>query len=237
VDARGERATISGRVVAGAFGKGVGLAARRAGTPPSRFIAWKAHHRGQGPRATVELHAFPGGYCGVAPIEGGRWNVCGLATREVFARAGGTLPGLLAWASQSNAALAARWRQLDPEPARPLTVASLDFARRSPVAEPMVQIGDAAAGIAPLAGDGIGMALASAALAEPWLAARLAGAMGQREMLTGYAREWRRVFRRRLAVGTALQELLIAPRAAAGALAILGAFPELADRLVRETAR
>jgi menaquinone-9 beta-reductase len=233
VDADGRRQTRRGRFAIGAFGKGAGLEAQ--GGASSAFIAWKAHHRGRGPEATVELHAFPGGYCGVAPIEGDRWNVCGLATRRAFDRAGGGLSDLLAYARAANPTLDARLAALVPESPRPLAVASLDFARRRPVAELLLQVGDAAAGIAPLAGDGIGMALASAAIAERWLAPAIAGTIAPRAMLAGYAREWRRTFRQRLAVGAALQHLFMAPPAASALLMALGALPSLTDRLVRET--
>jgi len=232
VDAAGMRAAIAGRVVVGAFGKGAAPGSARGAR--SRFIAWKAHHRGAGPEGAVELHAFPGGYCGVAPIESGRWNVCGLATRAAFEAAGATLPKLLGWAGERNAALGSRLAALASD-GRALAVADLDFDRRAPVAESHLQIGDAAAGIAPLAGDGIGMALASAALADAWLGSRLAGPIDERAMLAGYARDWRRTFRRRLAVGTVLQELFLAPRAAGAMLKLLGVFPGLTDRLVRET--
>jgi flavin-dependent dehydrogenase len=232
VDPQGGRAAIAGRVAVGAFGKGAGPGGARGAR--SRFIAWKAHHRGAGPDGAVELHAFPGGYCGVAPIEGGRWNVCGLATRAAFEAAGATMAGLLAWAGERNPALGSRLALLTRD-ARALAVADLDFDRRAPVVESRLQLGDAAAGIAPLAGDGIGMALASAALADAWLGFRLAGGVGEQGMLAGYVRDWHRTFRRRLAVGAVLQELFLAPRAAGATLRLLAVFPGLTDRLVRAT--
>jgi flavin-dependent dehydrogenase len=232
VDPQGGRAAIAGRVAVGAFGKGAAPGGARGAR--SRFIAWKAHHRGAGPDGAVELHAFPGGYCGVAPIEGGRWNVCGLATRAAFEAAGATMAGLLAWAGERNPALGSRLALLTRD-ARALAVADLDFDRRAPVVESRLQLGDAAAGIAPLAGDGIGMALASAALADAWLGFRLAGGVGEQGMLAGYVRDWHRTFRRRLAVGAVLQELFLAPRAAGATLRLLAVFPGLTDRLVRAT--
>ena len=50
-----------------------------------RVFGFKAHFAGPASDA-VELYFFPGGYCGVCPIEGGRTNVCGLAAEGLLAR-------------------------------------------------------------------------------------------------------------------------------------------------------
>ncbi|MGD8395939.1 MAG: NAD(P)/FAD-dependent oxidoreductase [Candidatus Eiseniibacteriota bacterium] len=199
------------------------------------FIAWSAHHRGAGPRATVELFPFHGGYCGVTPIEDDRFNVCALATREVFRGAGATLAGLIAVASRDNPALACRLDGLARLDTRERTAARMSFRRCRPVASPLLMVGDAAAMIAPLCGDGIGMALSSAVLAEEWLLAFLEGRSDHRGMLTGYARSWHRTFRRRLAIGRALQLLMLEPRRAAWAIRVCRTWPALTDWLVRHT--
>ncbi len=49
-----------------------------------RVFGFKAHFEGPANDA-VELYFFPGGYCGVCPIEGGRTNVCGLAEEGLLA--------------------------------------------------------------------------------------------------------------------------------------------------------
>ena len=48
-----------------------------------RIFGFKAHFRGPLNDA-VELYFFPGGYCGLAPIETGTTNVCGLAPEELL---------------------------------------------------------------------------------------------------------------------------------------------------------
>ncbi len=245
----GKPARVRARVAAGAFGKGTlrdhsAEGHRRRRLTPG-FLAWKQHFAGgedlaPGRAGAVELFAFPGGYCGVSPVEGGRWNACGIVTRRAWASAGGAIDGLIAGAARANPFLARRLQGLVPLPAtaaesKPLTVARLDFSRRRPIAAPLLQLGDAAAEIAPLAGDGIAMALRSAAIAHPWVDARLAGAIDTDVMLAEYARAWGSAFRRRLGVASVLQRLLLDERSATVALRILALAPPLADWLVRAT--
>jgi flavin-dependent dehydrogenase len=109
------------------------------------------------------------------------------------------------------------------------------FHRRRPVAAPLLLVGDAASIIAPLCGDGIGMALSSAALAETWLLAFLEGRIDRGAMLRGYARGWHGAFRRQLAIGRVLQLLMLEPRRAAWALRACRRWPALTDWLVRHT--
>ena len=243
----GKRARVRARVAAGAFGKG-GIrdhAAAASGHEGSAergkpgFIAWKQHliggeSLGAGGGGAVELFAFPGGYCGVSPIEGGRWNICGIATRRAWTSAGGALERLIDRAAGANPFLARRIREFSAE-SKPLTVARLDFHRRRPIAAPLLQLGDAAAEIAPLAGDGIAMALRSAAIASPWVDARLGGTIGTDVMLAEYGRAWRSAFHRRLGIASLLQRMLLDARSATAVLRILAIAPPLADWLVRAT--
>jgi 2-polyprenyl-6-methoxyphenol hydroxylase-like FAD-dependent oxidoreductase len=161
-------------------------------------------------------------------------NLCAIATRAAFHRAGSSIAGLAEAAGQANPALAMRLSGL--ERCEPDTiVAAMSFSRRRPVAGDLLLAGDAAAIIAPLCGDGIGMALTSAAIAEPFLAAHLAGAMSRQEMLARYAVEWRRRFSQRLALGSGLQRLLCAPAGAVWALRLGRVLPPLVGWLVRST--
>ncbi len=241
ITASGARDRLTARVAVGAFGKaewlgagaGGGHGASDKGCEPA-FIAWKAHHAGLGPGPSVELHAFCGGYVGVGPIEGGLANVCGIATQEAFKQAGRSLPALVARARRDNAALAFRLAGLERCQAD-LAAARMSFRHRRPLAGEFLLIGDAAGMIAPLAGDGIGIALSSAAVAAPWIAEHLAGRIRRAAMLAGYRASWRRAFTRQLVLGAALHRLLINPRGAAFLLRLGHALPPLVGWLIRST--
>ncbi len=231
---RGMQEVLRARVVAAAFGREERLTAPPAPTAPPEFIALKAHYSGDSLGGTVELHAFPGGYCGVAEIEGGRINVCALATRQSFRQAGVSVEGLLDQASRRNPTLAHRLLGLERTDPSFLTAAGMRFRRRQPIAGSMLCLGDSAAMAAPLCGDGIGIALASAALAHRWIVRHLEGLDSRQEMLDGYARDWRRMFLRPLAVGDVLQRFLMAPRAAGWTVRVCRTLPALTGWLLHQ---
>jgi flavin-dependent dehydrogenase len=237
VNGDGGRQQLRARVVAAAFGREerLGETPRSVREGSCQYIAWKGHRQGEGPGTAVELHVFPGGYCGVAAVEGDRTNVCGLATRETFRKAGSSIEALVREASRQNPALARRLGRLEPVCPTPLTAASMSFRRRQPIAGQLLCLGDAAALIAPLCGDGIGMALASAALAHGWVRRFLEGEEVREAMLSGYAHDWRQAFLPQLELGGMLQRLLLEPRTAAWTVGICRTLPALTGWLVRHT--
>jgi flavin-dependent dehydrogenase len=116
----------------------------------------------------IELHLFAGGYCGMVLQEDGSANLC-LAVRK--SHFGVDAPALLArWAAQSEAfaeRLGDDWRQ-----ARFDSVGAVPYGFLARSTEPgLFRLGDQAAVIPSLAGEGIAIALASGALAaRHWLA-------------------------------------------------------------------
>ena len=51
------------------------------------FVALKAHFRGPALPGRIQLHGFPGGYCGMSEVEEpGQANVCLLAHESVLRR-------------------------------------------------------------------------------------------------------------------------------------------------------
>jgi flavin-dependent dehydrogenase len=123
----------------------------------------------------IELILFPGGYAGVQCVEGGRAVVCIAVQRTRFRQAGGDWAGLLALVSavtpHLNDVLAGATALLP----RPLAVAGIPYGllhavSRSAPSDGLFRLGDQAAVIPSLTGDGIAIALHSGARAAGvWL--------------------------------------------------------------------
>jgi flavin-dependent dehydrogenase len=181
---------------------------------------------------TVEIHAVPGGYVGLNPVESGRVNACFLARSRALREAGGP-EGFLAAAGRANATLGRRLAGLTPAGPRWLTTAGMRFRRPGPADPTAFEIGDAAGMIAPVCGDGLGMALRSAELLSAALPEGLAGDLASAR--AAHARAWRREFRRRLRLGRLIQAALLRP-ASAAALVLAGRLlPRVVDWLIRGT--
>jgi flavin-dependent dehydrogenase len=103
------------------------------------------------------------------------------------------------------------------------------------VRDGVLMIGDAARVIAPVAGDGIAVAMESARLlSEVLIEGRKEGrspsAVGRQ-----YQREWNRLLRRRMVIARAAQSLLLTREGARFAAAALRLFPPLQLWAIRST--
>lgn len=176
IELRGEGAPLRARRLVAAHGRHRRL--DRALEPTSepqrgpdlrRYAGIKRHHQpsdrvSRELAGHVEIHVFEGGYCGMSHVEGGLVNVCALVdTGWLRRQSDRTWPALFAAMARKQPRLEARRRELEPLADRPMiAVSAIDLTRSRPVAGPALQVGDAAAVIAPLAGDGQAMALSGA---------------------------------------------------------------------------
>ena len=121
----------------------------------------------------VELTLFPGGYAGMQHVEHGRGVLCIAVRRSTFQALGGGWAGLIAsieCGSQRFAAMMAGATALLP---RPLAVAGIPYGFRAGSVPPdgLFRLGDQAAVIPSLTGDGMAIALHSGTTAAgAWLA-------------------------------------------------------------------
>ncbi len=146
---------------------------RRAASP---WLGLKIHALQLPLQGDLELHLGDEAYLGLARIEDGRVNICGLFRRRALCAKGPDL--LLGYLQAAGLGpLAARLAQVPLDPTSFTGVAALEFDRRAARAFE-VRLGDACATIPPFTGHGMAMALESAACAIDPL---IAYARGQRE--------------------------------------------------------
>lgn len=231
------RQVVRAQVVIGAYGRRSSLD-RRLNRPffenRSPYVAFKRHFRIgadlRGERELkdfVELHTFKGGYCGVSYVEDEIVNVCTLFDRrEVSFSLQEGIEGL----KKSSSALARRLESLVPLDEEELTIAQVPLGLKESGPEEILFVGDAAAMIAPLAGDGQAMAIEGALLL---------GALFEAEGLQVSQEHWERVWRKeyawRIRLGQGLQKTLIMPGLTRGAMAIVDTFPQAGKRLIQWT--
>ncbi len=185
--------------------------------------------------AQTELYLFAGGYIGINPVEKGYANVCALASYDTFARAGRSPQALIEAAARWNPAFTARLADAHAMPQTQCSVAPVDSRRGASVWAGLPLLGDTAAMIPPLCGDGMAMALRSAHLCAPLLDAYLRAACSWSGLGESYRRLWHREFDRRLRIGRLLETLLLSPRTTDLLFSVGARIPALADYFVRAT--
>jgi menaquinone-9 beta-reductase len=206
---------------------------------PQPYIGLKQHFRGALLPEHIDLHVFRGGYCGISQVEDGRTNVCLMVEQAVFqqvtAGAPDAIPRFIDWMCLDNRHLGA-WLA-DAEPLYPdwLTIAQVTLAAKTPLEGDMFCVGDAAGMVAPLAGDGMAMALHSGVLAAAVLHEYLTHQTDAAEAKGRYADIWRHTFAARLRLGRLLQSLMLRPAVLTPGLRLMGAFPALGNWLVATT--
>lgn len=237
--AAGEPRTLRARVVIGAQGKRSSLDRvfdRVFLRQPQPFMGLKAHFCGPALPGRVELHTFPGGYCGLSEIEGGRINACLLVRQPVFQRvSGGDIPTFIAWMQQQNPALAAWFATAVMQFDSWLSISQIPFVPKQVIEHDVLMAGDAAGLIAPLAGDGVEMALRGGRLAALAGLQFLEHQWSAAELRQHYRQAWRQTFTTRLQLGRLLQAVMLRPALLSAGLRVLRVMPALGQALIRYT--
>lgn len=210
--------------------------AAQGNSPPGDWLGAKAHFRGIANRGAVEMYYFPGGYCGLAPIEDGLHNACCLVHRSLVKRArAGIAQDFRAWI-RAVARHSALDRRLQGGIQEGVTIATAPVrpARRRAAQGEVLFVGDAAGFLDPFTGDGISMALHSGRLAAEGLARSLeVRPTSLRQAAVAYERQLNESVQRSYAVATLVRTLVRAPVFVQGTAAAL--IPFLGGRLHAET--
>lgn len=200
-----------------------------------RCVGVKAHYTGVRMPPQVELFLFSGGYVGINPIEGDRANVCMLIDYQGFVGAGKSVAEVLDAATAWNVAFARRLNGARLVPGTACAVAPVDTARRAEPWAGLACLGDTAAMMPPLCGDGLAMALRSTVLCTPLADAFLRGQLTLAGWEQAYTSAWQREFRQQLRLGRWLQNLLGRRGVRDGLIGLGQRLPAVADYLVQAT--
>ena len=120
---------------------------------------------------TIELTLFPGGYVGMQRVEAGQTVLCIAAERAAFRAYGGGWDALIAAIKRGSPRFARMLAGARPLLPRPLAVAGIPYGYQASPGN-LFRLGDQAAVIPSLTGDGIAIALHSGQqAAKAWLGA------------------------------------------------------------------
>jgi flavin-dependent dehydrogenase len=170
--------TIRAAVVAGAWGRwsrfDQQLGRAFVADKSHRNFGFKRHYRSEQRAASsdqvIELYSFARGYLGVAAIEGGLTNICGLVHASRLEGHKGRWDTFVETIRGEEPALDSMFARCAPAQENFLSSEPVIFRARSAVEGGIFMIGDASGIIDPLTGNGMAMAMQSALLAAPFIA-------------------------------------------------------------------
>jgi menaquinone-9 beta-reductase len=167
----------------------------------------------------IELHLFDGGYCGVMINENGEGNLCMAVRKDRLTQAGGDVAALITQLGTENPALGERINFAGSAPIDAISAVPYGWIARE--TQPgLFRLGDQAAVIPSLAGEGNGIALASGiAAAKAWTE----GSSAQ-----DYQARFARAAAKPVTIAMRLWELGERPFAAGLATQLVGLFPKMA---------
>ncbi|WP_309382381.1 NAD(P)/FAD-dependent oxidoreductase [Cerasicoccus frondis] len=176
----------------------------------SQWIGLKMHCQAMKTLADLEVHLGDHAYVGVCPVENDCVNVCGLfQLRKVEAHAReDQLPAYLVACGLGD--LAERVRNGAPDALSAIGVTALSYEQRSPDGE--IRLGDQSGLIAPFTGNGMALAMESAALAVEPLSAYATNQAGWKATVDMVNQRVTRTFYRRRRIARRLHPWLLAPR-------------------------
>jgi len=219
---------LASKTVVGAYGKHSNIdAVLNNQQTPGKYIALKYHIRYKGfDRSTVELHNFPGGYCGLSAIEDDLINMSCICKKTVFKKYN-SIPALESKVLAQNPYLKRYFEEAAFIFDKPLSISKLHFRINTPVKDHVLLIGDAAGNIAPLSGNGMSMGFNSALLAGTAILDYLAGKTDRKGLEQGYHKHYYRHFSKRIRFARWIHLLLGKKYLTDAGLALTRLFPFL----------
>lgn len=216
--------------------EGLSSPARPAGgSKAGEWVGAKAHFAGIPPRSNVEMYFFHGGYCGMAPVEDGGYNVCCLLHRRRVRECGAREhEDFAAWLIELSRHAALKVRLRDAAQTSPVvTTAPVRLARGQPVQDGALLVGDASGFLDPFTGEGISMALHSGSLAARAIATSLSEGLSGEKLAALYRESLSQAVSRSYKVAAIARGLIQGPGWAQGLVA--APLPWLGKHLLQET--
>ncbi|MEJ1236758.1 NAD(P)/FAD-dependent oxidoreductase [Chryseolinea sp. T2] len=200
----------------------------------SPYVGVKYHVRTEHPNELIALHNFPGGYCGISNIEGGKSTLCYLThvSNVKRYRSIGEMEKNVLW---RNPLLKTIFNESEFLFDKPEVINEVSFETKSPVDGHVLMAGDAAGMIAPLCGNGMAMAIQSARILTREAIPFVRGEIRREEMESRYRKQWNDEFSSRLWRGRQIQKLFGRELTSRIAVSLVMSIPPLARSIIRNT--
>lgn len=225
------------KVVLGAFGKRSNLdmeLKRKFIQQKSPWLGVKAHYSGDFPNDIVGLHNFKGGYCGVSKVEDNVINICYLVQFESFKKFK-NIADFQENVLYQNKNLEKILKESKMIFDNPLTISQISFEEKPKIENHILMLGDSAALIHPLCGNGMAMAIHSAKIASELVADFLDNKISRANLEANYTSIWNKTFKNRLKFGKFLSKLLLNPYLSKVTMNLLLVFPFLLPIIIKKT--
>lgn len=198
------------------------------------YVGVKYHVRIKRNESLIEIHNFPGGYCGISNVEEGKSCLCYIVNAAKI-RSAGTIKAMEETILFKNKSLKRIFNEADFLFETPLTVSGIDFRKKNTANDTVLHLGDSAGTIAPVTGNGMSMALRSAFQLSNIIQEYLNGGADHTGMFEKYSNYWDENFQKRVNLSRYFQRLSEYPALTGTTIGIFNLLPRVADFVIKQT--
>jgi len=228
---------VNARLVTNATGRKSNFETKTRPSKPNEtnYVGIKYHVRIKRDDNFVEIHNFPGGYCGLSSIEEDKTCICYIVNSKKLKSVHNSIQALEKTYLYQNPHLERVFNTAEYLIKDPLAISGINFKIKTPSTDHTLFLGDSAGSIAPVTGNGMSIALRSAATLASIVDAYFSDAITKKQLVEVYSGFWNKEFSTRLKLSRHFQKLSEYPLLTNLSIGLFKPFPSLAKSIIRHT--
>lgn len=228
---------IKSKIICNASGRrsNLEMAERGQKQVKTNYIGIKYHIRLKRDAELIEIHNFPGGYCGISNIEEDKSCLCYIVNAKELNAVNKSIPHLEKKILSQNKNLERIFKEAEYLSKEPVTISGINFLIKEPLSQDQFFIGDSAGSIAPVTGNGMSMGLRSAHTLAGHIDQFFSGNLTRKNLDKMYSDFWNKEFSMRIKLSRHFQKLSEYPSLTNMTIQLFRFFPSLAKGVIRLT--
>ncbi|PBQ34597.1 hypothetical protein CNR22_23410 [Sphingobacteriaceae bacterium] len=229
--------TIRSKIICNASGRRSNLEMTERGQKQTgtNYVGIKYHIKLKRDAGLIEIHNFPGGYCGISAIEEDKSCLCYIVNAKELNAVNKSIPELEKKILSQNVNLKKIFTDADFLFREPVTVSGINFLIKEPLTTEQFFLGDSAGSIAPVTGNGMSMGLRSAFVLANLLDDYFSGNITKDKLDKSYSDFWKKEFAMRIKLSRHFQKLSEYSSLTNITIRLFQVIPSLARRIIRLT--
>jgi flavin-dependent dehydrogenase len=201
----------------------------------TNYVGVKYHIKLERDPGLIEMHNFPGGYCGISNIEENKSCLCYIVNSEKLKSANNSISELEKIFLYKNNNLKNIFNNAEFIFKEPVTISGINFLIKEPVNDHSFFIGDSAGSIAPITGNGMSIALRSASVLAHNIDNYFSKKNTKPQLVNNYNSFWKKEFSTRIKLSRHFQKLSEHPTLTNLTIGLFNTFPSLAKSVIKQT--
>lgn len=201
----------------------------------TNYVGIKYHVRIPRKSNLIEIHNFPGGYCGISNIEEEKSCLCYIVNADKLKTSGNSIPKLESTFLFQNSELERIFTNAEFLLENPVTVSGINFRIKKTCVNGVFYAGDSAGSMAPVTGNGMSMALRSAATLAKNIDLYFSNKIDRKTLELNYQHMWFNEYATKIKLSRYLQKLSEYPFLSNRTIELFRLFPALAKGVIRQT--